>query len=201
MAFIGALLLTKIWKAVAVTILRRTGRKRWCKALVTHKCWAVLHVSPGFSHLWWIWTRRAWRRLVWPPRTCRASVHPQVRHTQAWGFPSAGHLARLAWSSEEQTDARLFWSDLLFHPSWFFCGGLATLTVSKGTLEIFRGSKISTAAACCFWAWRYFSVVKSSTFMMTQRRVSSGSSADLASATTMAPRHPGHVEKTDVMVK
>lgn len=86
----------------------------------------------------------------------------------------------------------------LFIPSWFFCGGPATLTVSKGTLEIFRGSKISTAAACCFWAWRYFSVVKSSTFMMTQRRVSSGSSADLASATTMAPRHPGHKEKTDV---
>lgn len=86
--------------------------------------------------------------------------------------------------------------ETLFHPSGIFCGGLATLMVSKGTLEMFRGSKISRAAACCFWAWRYFSVVKSGTFMMTQRRVSDGSSADRASATTMAPRQPGQREKT-----
>lgn len=83
----------------------------------------------------------------------------------------------------------------LFPPSGFACGGLATLMVSKGTLEMFRGSKISTAAARCFWACRYFSVVKSGTFMMTQRRVSEGSSADRASATTMAPRQPGQTEK------
>lgn len=84
----------------------------------------------------------------------------------------------------------------LFPPSGFVCGGLATLMVSKGTLEMFRGSKIRTAAACCFWAWRYFSVVKSGTFMMIQRRVSDGSSAARASATTMAPRQPGQTEKT-----
>lgn len=83
----------------------------------------------------------------------------------------------------------------LLRPSGFVCGGFATLMVSKGTLEMFRGSKISTAAACCFWAWRYFSVVKSGSFMMTQRRVSDGSSADRASATTMAPRQPGQTEK------
>lgn len=107
MAFIGALLLTKIWKAVAVTILRRTVRRQRGKTLFTYVCWVVLHVSLGSSHLWWIWMRHAWRRLVWPPRTCRAAVHPQVRHTQAWGSPSVRLHAHLTWSSEEQTEAQV----------------------------------------------------------------------------------------------
>lgn len=46
------------------------------------------------------------------------------------------------------------------------------------------------AAAFCRWASEYFSVVKSSTFIITQRRVNDGSSAERASATTMAPRQP-----------
>ena len=90
-----------------------------------------------------------------------------------------------------------FLCSLIAYPrtQWMFWDKSVTCTLSCGMLEIFLGSRISMAAAFCLWASRYFSVVKSGTFMMTQRRVSTGSSAERASATTMAPRQPHHPKK------
>lgn len=58
-ALIGSLLLTKIWKAVAVTILRSTGKK-WkhttCITQMGHCLFFQLDYNKPWptSHLWWI---------------------------------------------------------------------------------------------------------------------------------------------------
>jgi len=73
--------------------------------------------------------------------------------------------------------------------------------MSRGRLEVFWGSRMKMAAALCRWASRYFSVVRSETFMTTQRLVSTGSSEDRASATTMAPRQPGREDVLKYMTR
>lgn len=104
---IGALF-TKIWKAVAVTILRRTA-----KALNLNKnslnCICSFYpsscpyrVSCSSSYLEWIWTGSGWLRPVWPPHTCKAAAHPQVPRTAAWGSPSAGPGSRSPWRTERK---------------------------------------------------------------------------------------------------
>lgn len=226
-ALMGSLLLTKIWKAVAVTILRRTGKNgniqislhRW--GIVCLSSFTTINCDPHLTsdeYRWGAGGCSLLDLLIHIKQLLILRCHIQ-RHegllqqrftlTHHEGLRSkkrnyfTGHKSSISCYNNSNFYLPVtleHWDIIIFRNcikkeglTGLQCAAawLVTCTVSRETLDMFWGNRISMAAAFCFWAWRYFSVVKSATFMMTQRRVSTGSSAERASATTMAPRQPG----------